>query len=152
MHGSPLVFLSDQGGCFTSKLMQDICDLLKIRKVKTTAYHPQCNGMVKCFNQTLIAQLKKYTADHPDNWEHYLPYAVSAYNATPHTAMRHSPFSLLRGYEPCITFNYDCPRRLTLLLNYDAYQHILTQAQLKMHEKVKTNLDKSAAVSKEYFD
>uniref|UniRef100_A0A915KJ23 Integrase catalytic domain-containing protein n=1 Tax=Romanomermis culicivorax TaxID=13658 RepID=A0A915KJ23_ROMCU len=32
-HRSPLVLLSDQGGCFTWKLMQDICALLKIQKV-----------------------------------------------------------------------------------------------------------------------
>uniref|UniRef100_A0A915K4N4 Integrase catalytic domain-containing protein n=1 Tax=Romanomermis culicivorax TaxID=13658 RepID=A0A915K4N4_ROMCU len=82
-----------------------------------TAYHPQCNGMVKHFNQTLIAQPKKYTADEPDNWERYLPYAVFAYNATLHTATRHLPFSLLRGYEPCITFDYHCAHRLTLPLN-----------------------------------
>uniref|UniRef100_A0A915KDX3 Uncharacterized protein n=1 Tax=Romanomermis culicivorax TaxID=13658 RepID=A0A915KDX3_ROMCU len=36
--------------------------------------------------------------------------------------------------------------------NYDAYQHILTQVQLRMHEKIKANLDTAAAVSKEYFD
>uniref|UniRef100_A0A915HRW5 Uncharacterized protein n=1 Tax=Romanomermis culicivorax TaxID=13658 RepID=A0A915HRW5_ROMCU len=30
--------------------------------------------------------------------------------------------------------------------------HIFTQAQLKMHEKIKANLDVAAAVSKEYFD
>uniref|UniRef100_A0A915IVH7 Uncharacterized protein n=1 Tax=Romanomermis culicivorax TaxID=13658 RepID=A0A915IVH7_ROMCU len=66
--------------------------------------------------------------------------------------MHHSPFSLLGGYEPRITFNYDCTRQLTLPLNYDAYQHILMQAQLKMHEKIKANLDAAAAVSKEYFD
>uniref|UniRef100_A0A915KSC5 Integrase catalytic domain-containing protein n=1 Tax=Romanomermis culicivorax TaxID=13658 RepID=A0A915KSC5_ROMCU len=108
--------------------------------------------MVERFNRTLIAQLKKYTPDDPDNWERYLPYTVFAYNATPHTAMRHLPFSLLRGYEPCITFDYDCARRLTLPLNYNTYQHILTQAQFKMHEKIKANLDAAAAVSKEYFD
>uniref|UniRef100_A0A915JBI4 Uncharacterized protein n=1 Tax=Romanomermis culicivorax TaxID=13658 RepID=A0A915JBI4_ROMCU len=67
-------------------------------------------------------------------------------------AMRHSPFSLLLGYELRITFDYDCARRLTLPLNYDPYQHILTQAQLKMHEKIKTNLDVAATVSEEYFD
>uniref|UniRef100_A0A915JBT0 Integrase catalytic domain-containing protein n=1 Tax=Romanomermis culicivorax TaxID=13658 RepID=A0A915JBT0_ROMCU len=92
-HGSPLVLLSDQGGFFTSKLMQDICDLLKIPKVKTMSYHPQCNGMIKHFNQMLIAQIKKYTANSPDNWECYLPYAVFAYNTTLHTATCHSPFS-----------------------------------------------------------
>uniref|UniRef100_A0A915J0E7 Uncharacterized protein n=1 Tax=Romanomermis culicivorax TaxID=13658 RepID=A0A915J0E7_ROMCU len=59
---------------------------------------------------------------------------------------------LLRGYEPRITFDYDCACRLTLPLNYDAYQHILTQAQLKMHKKIKANLDTAAVVSKEYFD
>uniref|UniRef100_A0A915I3G9 Integrase catalytic domain-containing protein n=1 Tax=Romanomermis culicivorax TaxID=13658 RepID=A0A915I3G9_ROMCU len=151
-HGSLLVLLSNQGRCFTSKLMQDICELLKIGKVKMTAYHPHCSGMVKHFNQTLIAELKKYTADNQDNWECYLPYAVFAYNATPHMATCHSPFSLLRGYEPLIVFDYDCACCLTLPLNYDAYQHILTQVQLKMHEKIKTNLEKAAIVSKAYFD
>uniref|UniRef100_A0A915JTY1 Integrase catalytic domain-containing protein n=1 Tax=Romanomermis culicivorax TaxID=13658 RepID=A0A915JTY1_ROMCU len=61
--------------------------------------------MVKRFNQMLIAQLKKYTTNDLDNWECYLPYAVFAYKATTHTVMRHSPYSLLRGYEPCITFD-----------------------------------------------
>uniref|UniRef100_A0A915KPY2 Integrase catalytic domain-containing protein n=1 Tax=Romanomermis culicivorax TaxID=13658 RepID=A0A915KPY2_ROMCU len=117
-----------------------------------TAYHPQCNGMVEPFNQTFIAQLKKYTAEDPDNWERYLSYAVFAYNATPHTTTRHSPFSLLRGYELHITFDYDRPRILTLPLNYDAYHHILTQGQLKMREQIKANLDAAATVSKEYFD
>uniref|UniRef100_A0A915I5Y2 Uncharacterized protein n=1 Tax=Romanomermis culicivorax TaxID=13658 RepID=A0A915I5Y2_ROMCU len=59
--------------------------------------------MVEHFSQTLIGQLKKYTADDPDNWERYLPYTVFTYNATLHTAMRHLPFSLLLGYEPRIT-------------------------------------------------
>uniref|UniRef100_A0A915HMZ2 Integrase catalytic domain-containing protein n=1 Tax=Romanomermis culicivorax TaxID=13658 RepID=A0A915HMZ2_ROMCU len=89
--------------------------------------------MVECFNQTLIPQLKKYIPDDPDNWELYLPYAVFAYNARPHTAMHHWPFKLLSGYKPRITFDYDCARRLILRLNYNAYQHILTQAQLKMY-------------------
>uniref|UniRef100_A0A915IDZ3 Integrase catalytic domain-containing protein n=1 Tax=Romanomermis culicivorax TaxID=13658 RepID=A0A915IDZ3_ROMCU len=80
--------------------MQDICELLKIRKVKTTAEHPQCNGMVKCLTQTLIPQLKKYTMDDPNNLECYLPYTVFAYNAMPRTATGHSPFGLLQGYKP----------------------------------------------------
>uniref|UniRef100_A0A915I688 Integrase catalytic domain-containing protein n=1 Tax=Romanomermis culicivorax TaxID=13658 RepID=A0A915I688_ROMCU len=108
--------------------------------------------MVESFNQTLILQLKKYTTDDKDKWECYLPYAVFAYNTTPHTATRHSPFSLLRGYEPCITFDFICTHRLTLPLNYNGYQHILRQAQPKMHEKIKTNLEKAAIISKAYFD
>uniref|UniRef100_A0A915JMV3 Uncharacterized protein n=1 Tax=Romanomermis culicivorax TaxID=13658 RepID=A0A915JMV3_ROMCU len=36
------------------------------------------------------------------------------------------------------------------IASYD--EHILTQAQVKIHEKIKANLDAAAAVSKEYFD
>uniref|UniRef100_A0A915L0B8 Uncharacterized protein n=1 Tax=Romanomermis culicivorax TaxID=13658 RepID=A0A915L0B8_ROMCU len=32
------------------------------------------------------------------------------------------------------------------------YEHILTQAQLKMHKRIKANLDVAAPVSKEYFN
>uniref|UniRef100_A0A915HIP3 Integrase catalytic domain-containing protein n=1 Tax=Romanomermis culicivorax TaxID=13658 RepID=A0A915HIP3_ROMCU len=65
--------------------------------------------MIEHFHQTLIAQLKKYTAEDLDNWERYFPYAVFAYNAMPHTATRYSPFSLLRdasrAAENVITIN-----------------------------------------------
>ena len=32
--------------------MVDLCKLLGIKKLNTTAYHPQCDGMVERFNQT----------------------------------------------------------------------------------------------------
>uniref|UniRef100_A0A915I9I5 Integrase catalytic domain-containing protein n=1 Tax=Romanomermis culicivorax TaxID=13658 RepID=A0A915I9I5_ROMCU len=116
-HPGLLILLSDQGECFTSKLLQEICLLLKICKVKTRTYHSQCNCMVEHFNQMLIPQLKKYRAEDPDNWECYLLYTVLAYNVTKHTTIGHSPFSLLHGYKPRITFDYDCTCCLTLLLN-----------------------------------
>uniref|UniRef100_A0A915J0A3 Reverse transcriptase/retrotransposon-derived protein RNase H-like domain-containing protein n=1 Tax=Romanomermis culicivorax TaxID=13658 RepID=A0A915J0A3_ROMCU len=59
---------------------------------------------------TTTSQEEKYTADDRDNWERYLPYLVFTYNATPHTARQHSPFSILRGYELHITLDYDCAR------------------------------------------
>eukprot|EP00731_Ephydatia_muelleri_P011946 Em0006g840a len=37
---------SDQGRQFESDLVKEICELLQIRKTRTTPYHPQCNGMV----------------------------------------------------------------------------------------------------------
>jgi transposase InsO family protein len=30
--------------------MMDVCELLGVKKLNTTAYHPQCNGMVERFN------------------------------------------------------------------------------------------------------
>jgi len=40
-HGVPRELLSDKGKSFLSKLMYDFYKLLGIKKVNTTAYHPQ---------------------------------------------------------------------------------------------------------------
>jgi len=51
--------LSDRGTNLLSYLMKDGCSFLGIKKLNTTAYHPQCDGMVERFNCILIAILKK---------------------------------------------------------------------------------------------
>ena len=50
--GVPEALLSDRGTNFLSSLGLDLCKLLGIEKLNTTAYHPQCNGMVEYFNRT----------------------------------------------------------------------------------------------------
>ena len=53
LFGVPEALLSDRATNLLSHLMLDICDLLGIKKLNTTAYHPQCDGMVERFNRTL---------------------------------------------------------------------------------------------------
>ena len=40
-HGIPSQLLSDRGQAFLSKLMGEACEVLGVRKVNTTSYHPQ---------------------------------------------------------------------------------------------------------------
>ena len=53
MFGVPEALLTDWGTNLLSCLMQGVCSLLGMKKINTTAYHPQCNGMVERFNRTL---------------------------------------------------------------------------------------------------
>jgi len=54
-----LVILSDQGSEFNGKLAKDVSKLLQIKKVHTTAYYPQTNGMIEQFRGTFESMLTK---------------------------------------------------------------------------------------------
>jgi len=56
---------SDQGCQFESQLISEVCKLLNIRKSRTTPYHPLCDGMVECFNKTLLGMLATHCKEHP---------------------------------------------------------------------------------------
>ena len=51
--GFPQRLMSDQGTMFTSKVIEAMCSLLGIKKIRTTPYHPQSNGSAKRVHQTL---------------------------------------------------------------------------------------------------
>ena len=56
--GVPESLLSDRGTNLLSHLMADVCKALGITKLNTTAYHPQCDGLVERFNRTLKSMLR----------------------------------------------------------------------------------------------
>ena len=45
--GAPKVVLTDQGRNFLSSLIQKIAKRFKIKRVRTTAFHPQSNGSLE---------------------------------------------------------------------------------------------------------
>ena len=53
-HGIPSVLYSDQGPNFESSLIKEMCHILGITKVRTTPYHPQCDGLVERLNRTVL--------------------------------------------------------------------------------------------------
>ena len=53
LFGVPEALLSNRRTNLLSHLMKEVCVLLRVKKLNTTAYHPQCNGMVEQFNRTL---------------------------------------------------------------------------------------------------
>ena len=63
MFGVPESLLSDHGTNLLAHVMLDTCRLLGITKLNTTAYHPQCDGMVERLNRTLKAMLRKHAAN-----------------------------------------------------------------------------------------
>ena len=76
-HGTPKNLLSDQGTQFLSKVLQETCRLMKIKKFQTTAFHPQSNGICEIFYRTLL-NMMYFVSKEAQNWDKCLPYAVLA--------------------------------------------------------------------------
>ena len=60
-HGIPEELLTDRGTNFLSNLIQEICQILGVKKINTSGYHPQTDGLVEKFNATLISMIAKGT-------------------------------------------------------------------------------------------
>ena len=96
--GCPCTILSDQGSEFESKLFKCLNDMLGIKKLRTTAYHPRTDGMVERSNRTVIDILSKYTQNEPD-WDLRLPLVLFAIRTSDHATTGFSPFKLIYGRE-----------------------------------------------------
>ena len=97
--GVPKEILTDQGSNFTSKSLRQVYSLLGIRGIKTTPYHPQTDGLVERFNQTLKSMLRKFVSESGTNWDQWLPYLLFSYREVPQASTGFSPFELLYGRE-----------------------------------------------------
>ena len=97
--GVPEAILSDRGANLLSFLMKDVCKLLGIKKLNTTASHPQCNGAVERFNRTLKSMLRKQAAKMGAQWDQYLSGVLWAYRNTPHSSTGEKPSYLLFGFD-----------------------------------------------------
>ena len=121
-HGVPSQLLSDRGPAFLSHLMAEVCHLLGVKKVNTTAYHPQTDGLVERFNRTLTAMLSKTVEESGRDWEDRLPFVLFAYRTSLQESTQESPFYLLYGRDPklpsALGVEYTHPRQDVDLCSY----------------------------------
>ena len=84
---------TDQGRQFESALLHEVCRSLGIHKTRTTAYHPQGDGLVERFNRTLLSMLATTAKDHPATWETFLPKLYTSIQAS----TGYTPFYLMKN-------------------------------------------------------
>uniref|UniRef100_A0A8C1JRU1 Integrase catalytic domain-containing protein n=1 Tax=Cyprinus carpio TaxID=7962 RepID=A0A8C1JRU1_CYPCA len=98
--GIPSQILTDQGTPFMSRAMADLCKLLQIKQLRTTVYHPQTDGLVERFNQTINQMLRRVAAEDKRDWDKMLPYVLFGIREVPQASTGFTPFELLFGWQP----------------------------------------------------
>ncbi len=93
----PAEILTDQGSNFTSQLLAELYRLLQIQSIRTSPYHPQTDGLVEYFNQTLKRMLRKAVAKEGKDRNKWIPYLLFTYREVPQASTGLSPFELLYG-------------------------------------------------------
>ena len=72
--GTPTTITTDRGSQFESGLWSDLMAALGTKRLRTTAYHPQANGLIERFHRQLKDALRCH---HPQTqWTEVLPWAL----------------------------------------------------------------------------
>lgn len=150
-HGVPKKLLTDQGANIISKLMKEICRLLGVTKIQTTAYHPQSNGMIERSHRVIKDVLSHFVDRSQRDWSDWLPYTMMAYRATYHSSTGKTPYYLMHGRE--MGLPSDDVFKAKMRYNYDDDYSAEMVARLNIaFEQVRSTLEKTAKVREKYYN
>jgi RNase H-like domain found in reverse transcriptase/Reverse transcriptase (RNA-dependent DNA polymerase)/Integrase zinc binding domain/Integrase core domain len=80
--GVPSLLTSDRGTQFTSGVWAQICQLLGVQHILSSAFHPCSNGILERWHRTFKASLRAKLVDSAD-WYHQLPVVMLGLRAMP---------------------------------------------------------------------
>ena len=149
LFGIPKTILTDQGTNFTAELFKQTCNLLKIKQLWSTPYHPQTQGALERSHSTLKEYLKSYINNEQNNWPRFVYTAMLAYNTAVHSTTHYSPYELLFGNKPYIP---DSIYEETSNATYPEYVRILQNRLKYSRMKAIEHIQKSKTNSKNYYD
>ena len=135
-----------------SELIANVCRLLNI-KVNTSGYHPQTDGLVERFHQTLITMLSMYVQKHGQDWDRYLPYMLYAYRVSAQESTRESPFFLIFGRDPRQPTEeaLSCPTN-PYMVDLDDYKSELVQGLSNAWKVAKEHIQSAQSHQKATYD
>ena len=65
---------------FLSELFTSVCKLLQIKKIQTTAFHPESNGSLESGHKVLVEYLRHYIAEDQRDLDEWVAYITYVYN------------------------------------------------------------------------
>ena len=96
--GLPSSIQSDQGSTFMSGVFQQVMYKLGISQYKSTAYHPQSQGALERWHQTLKTMMKIYCFETEKDWDKGIHLLLFAARESVQESLGFCPFQLVFGH------------------------------------------------------
>ena len=142
---------SDQGSNFMSGVFQQVMQQLNISQIKSSAYHPESQGALERFHQTLKSMIKKYCLESEKDWDDGIPLLLFAARDSVQESLGFSPFDLVFGHPvrgPLKLLKekfLSADKCLNLLKYVTDFRHKLLRATELAKESLKSVQDKMKA-------
>ena len=154
--GIPDNMITDQGKNFTSEVIQTLMDIFGIKKVQTSAYHPETNGQCERMNQTIFHGLAKLPEAARVEWAKHIHVVTHAYNCTRSAVTGYSPYYLMFGRRPRMPVDLYFPTRnretTKRVASVRQYATDLEQRLRQALTLARANARQEAARQKRYYD
>jgi len=97
--GLPDSFLSDCGPQFSSQVFREMAQLLGIKMLRSTSYHPQTNRETERVNQELKIYFWIFCSNNPKTWKLLNSFMEFSHNQKVHSTTKQTLFYLMMGYK-----------------------------------------------------
>ena len=98
LFGLPKSIQSDQGTNFMAHAFQQVMNQLGIKQYKSSAYHPESQGALERFHQTLKTMIKMYCIENSKDWDEGVHLLLFAIRESVQESLGFSPFELVFGH------------------------------------------------------
>ncbi|TWW59234.1 Retrovirus-related Pol polyprotein from transposon 17.6 [Takifugu flavidus] len=97
--GLPMVVQTDQGTNFMSRVFAQVLKSLGIKHITSSPYHPESQGALERFHQTMKTMLKKCCFESQKDWDDAVPFVLFAAREAVQESLGFSPAELVFGHE-----------------------------------------------------
>jgi len=134
--------------------MREVCKLLGVDKLHTTAYKASTNSVIERLHRTLNSMLGKVINERQSDWDLMLPYVMAAYRSSRHESTGYSPNLLMLSREnrapvDLVYGTGDLPVEDT---NYDDFVEGAKDRMQTAYDIVRQHIGEAAIRNKKYYD
>ena len=150
--GVPHSLHTDQGTNFDSALMKELCLVFGVEKTRTTAYHPQSDGLVERLNRTIGTLIAVNVQDAKRDWDLNLGLVMMAYRSSVQETTGYTPFMLMFGREMRVPVDVMFGLPPSATPNRDDFVEGIRFTLNNVYDRVRDNIGSAQKRQKELYD